>query len=163
MLPATLTSLVNTAEPVESIVTMEAAAESRWIDAVAVGTERPTEALGCAYLLGYVVECTLKAALGRAQGVLPAADLYSAAIRPLPPRDRHDLNALLAACLAARPSSLPALSALQTGVWQSTVSSVAHSHSVEFRYKSVAVAAVMLAPIYRDVEWIVTHAKELWT
>ena len=163
MLPAALTILVNAAEPVESIVTMEAAAESRWLDAVAIGTERPNEALGCAYLLGYVVECTLKAALGRAQGVLPAADLYAASIQPLSPGARHNLNALLAACLASRPATLPPLTALQAGVWQSRVAAVAASHAVGFRYKSVPVPNSALAPMYRDVEWIVEHAQELWT
>ena len=163
MLPAALTVLVNTAEPVESIVTMEAAAQSRLLDASAVGTERPQEALGCAYLLGYVVECTLKAALGRAQGVLPAADLYAASIQPLPPRDRHDLNALLAACLASRPTTLPSLTALQTGVWQARVAAVAASHAVGFRYKSVPTPSAALAPVLGDIEWIVAHAQELYT
>jgi hypothetical protein len=164
MAPLSLVAQVNTSEPVESITTMEDAAESRWLDALAIAVERPQDALGCAYLLGYVVECRLKAALGRLNGILPAADLYSAVIEPLAPRDRHRLPALLDVCISARPRrSLLPLSALQESYWRVRVGSVADSHEVRFRYKSFPISVYALAAMYEDVEWIVAHIEELWT
>ena len=163
MFPATLRALVAAAEPVESITTMEAAADSRWLDAVAIAVERPGEALGCAYLLGYVVECRLKAALGRVQGVLPAANLYAAVIQPLAMADRHNMRALLRECLAGRGLALPPLSVAQQSDWLLHVDAVADAHAVNYRYKSYAVAILALRDLYTDVEWIVDHIEELWT
>lgn len=163
MLPANLTALVRVAEPVESIVTMEAAAESRLLDALAIAVERPQDALSCAYLLGYVVECTLKAALGRVFGLLPAADVFTGAVATLPPYQRHSLSDLLDACLVARRAPLIPLGALREGVWRSNVAAVALNSAVTFRYKSYGVPVALLASMYADVEWIIDHAQELWT
>ena len=163
MHPATLRALVKAAEPVESITTMEAAANSRWLDGVAIAVERPDEALGCAYLLGYVVECRLKAALARVKGVLPAADLYAAVVQPLAPADRHSVRALLRECLAGRTATVPPLSAAQESEWRRRVDGVAQAHSVDYRYKSYPVATLALRELYADVEWIVNHIQELWT
>lgn len=154
---------MTAAEPVESITTMEAAADSRWLDAVAIAVERPREALGCAYLLGYVAECRLKAALGRVKGVMPAANLYAAAIQPLAPADRHDVQALLRECLAGRGAALPVLSVIQVSNWHLRVASVANAHAVSFRYKSYAPTLLALESLHTDVEWIVNHIEELWT
>ena len=150
------------AEPVESITTMEAAAQARWLDAMAIWFERPADALGCAYLLGYVVECSLKAALGRVKNVLPAADLRAAVIGPLPPQDRHDCNKLLGECLNSRNNSHTTLGAQRQSEWLLHVRAVADAHTTDYRYKSYSVSSEWLLGMYEDVEWIVENIKELW-
>ena len=159
---ATLKALVTLAEPVESITTMEAASESRWLDAVAIAVERPNDALGCAYLLGYVVECRLKAALGRVNNVLPPADLYAAVVHPLAVQDRHNVEALLRECLARRTPRLPPLSLVRESAWHFHVAAIAGAHAVGYRYKSYAVAVPALNGLYSSVEWIVDNIAELW-
>ena len=159
----TLTERVNLAEPIESIVTMEAAAQNRLLDALAVAMERPTEALGCAYLLGYSVECTLKAALGRILGLALAQPVYPALKNAVGPQGLHDPNALLEACLLGRRVRSTPLSALDEGVWRTRVASIRLASAVGFRYKSVPLLLTELEPMLRDVEWIIAYAEGLWT
>jgi hypothetical protein len=162
MAPLLLAALVQANEPVESITSMEAAAHNRWLDAIAIAGERPSEAITCAYLLGYVVECTLKAALGRINQVHPAQDLYNSVIRQLR-GTRHDLGMLLDECLQARIARLGPLGAHRESLWRIAVGNVATSHSVTFRYKSVVVPVGSLNGMYSDVEWVMLNSQELHT
>lgn len=142
---------------------MEAAAESRWYDAAAIEMGRPKAALGCAYLLGYVAECTLKAALGRIVGLADTDDLFVGAIRNVPNSGRHDARALLEACLQERTPRSGIVAVLDVGEWNRHVGNVADNTDVAFRYRSLAIAWADVVPLYDDVNWIFAHAPELWT
>lgn len=161
MLAATLIERVALAEPVETIGTMAAAASNRLLDALAVAIERPNEALGCAYLLGYVVECTLKSALGRILHLSEAESLREPVFEAVGRGKGHDLTRLINACLVQREVHLGLLPAEDASLWIARVSSVTEFVKVDFRYKSLAVRAVDLEPLYRDVEWIVAHVDGL--
>ncbi len=167
MAPASILAFIRNQQPIETISTMELAASERLLDAAAIATGRPEEALGALYMLGYVVECSLKGALGHLSALLPAQNLYQGVLKPVSRTSRidlHDLEALLGECLQARRSrGLPSLSPVRAGEWDARVGNVALSSAVDLGCRSVPVPLSWVVSTYSDAEWIVGSVRELWT
>lgn len=140
---------------------MESAADQRLQEAVALALEFPRHAITSAYLMGYTVECTLKAAFGRILGLAVSDDLYQALLSSTLQRNRlHDLNALLGLCNLARSQPLKLN---DSDAFTKHVQITKNNSDVIFRYKTVPVTLEDLTDLYNSVDWIMRNRSLLWS
>lgn len=152
----------------ESINQYEIAAVERLFNGLAVAVcDGRESSRGGAYLFGYVVEMTLKAAFFRVNGANPAAPVrFSSTAKAvnrsqLSASEAHDIRLLRDALLNERAKHGLLLDPLLTLELNSRTERVSRLWSVDMRYDGSPMPTTDIGQMFEDASWLVSQRLAL--
>jgi hypothetical protein len=164
-------SLIGRLKSFDTIRDMESALEDRYFDALCCVLDEPSDRkrfFGGCYLLGYVMEISLKVAFFRFGGIgviddltMPRASL-GGMIRKNQNAGLHDLVALVTTLIAERAARGNPYDRQFATDLTAFVTKAAKHWKVEMRYQEAVPAVNEFHELLDSVDWVMNNRQRLW-